>query len=125
MTSDNGPLPAGRGGEPISRRTAVFELAGIALVLAIPIAAALTTANPIPDPPSRRRLNFPLPVDLPAEQQQQGARKEQRRAGKKQRRAGKKQREERTQQRARDASQPASRDQVEQLSDTKRRASQP
>ena len=58
----------------------------IALVLAIPVGAMLATANPIPDPPSRKALNVAPPVK-PANRTatNEQAEKEKRRTDKKQR----------------------------------------
>jgi hypothetical protein len=115
MSSGNGPFGLGRGGDPVSRRTAVRELAGIALVLAIPVGAMLATASPIPDPPRRRALNVAPPVDLPTEQQPQ-----EQEAEDEKRRTDKKQREEKNR---REDRQPA--DEEEQPSDAEQRDSQP
>jgi hypothetical protein len=124
MSSGNGPFGLGRGGDPVSHRTAVRELAGIALVLAIPVGAMLATASPIPDPPRRRALNVAPPVDLPTEQQSQ-----EQEAENEKRRTDKKQREEKNrrddQQPARDESHAVSTDEEEQPSDVEQRDSQP
>lgn len=42
----------------IPRRTALLRLAGIAVVIAVPMGAALTTAQPIADAPSRKELDI-------------------------------------------------------------------
>src|SRR5215207_4980180 len=73
---------------PTSRRSALFETAGIALVLAVTIGAASITAKPIPNPPSRKTLNIMPPERIEAEEQQREAEKDRRRA---RRRAQKKQ----------------------------------
>ena len=117
------PVSSGTGSERVSRRTAVLELVGMGLVLAIPAGAALATANPIPDPPSRKALNFtPLP-DPVAKQQQRDEEKEDRRARKK-RRAEKKRREGKKR-RASGESRRASRDEKARPNDTEQRATQP
>ena len=121
MISGNRPF-FDRAGEPVSRRTAVFELAGMALVLAIPVGAMMATAKPIPDPPSRKALNFAPLANPVAEQQQRKAKKEKRRSDKKQR---KDKNRRGSQQRARDESQSGSRNKEEQPSDAEQRDSQP
>jgi hypothetical protein len=87
MSSGNGSFGIGRVADPVSRRTAARELAGIVLVVAILVGAMLTTAGPFPDPPRRRALNVAPPVDLPTEQQlqEQEAENEKRRTDKQQR----------------------------------------
>ena len=87
MSSSNGPIRLGDGRDPASRRTAVLELAGIALVLAIPVGAMLATVSPIPDPPRRRTLNVAPLDDVAGEQplKEQEAKSEKRRTDKKQR----------------------------------------
>ena len=115
MSRGDDPFGLGRRGDPVSRRTAVLELAGIALVLAIPVGAVLATGSPIPDPPRRRALNVAPQVDLPTEQQLQEQEAE---TGK--RRTDKKQREEKNR---REDQQPA--DEEEQTSDAEQRDSQP
>ena len=42
----------------IPRRTALLQLAGVAVVIAVPMGAALTTAQPIADAPSRKELDI-------------------------------------------------------------------
>jgi hypothetical protein len=81
MSRSEGPLQPGSRGDPVSRRTAVREFVGNAVVLAIPVGAVLVTANPIPDPPRRKMLNAASPVDLSTEQQE--VEKERRRSDKK------------------------------------------
>jgi hypothetical protein len=39
-----------------SRRAALLEIAGVALVLAVPAGAIFATALPIPNPPNRRQM---------------------------------------------------------------------
>jgi len=113
----NEPSSTDSGSERVSRRTAVFELVGMGLVLAIPAGAALATANPIPNPPSRKMLNFtPLP-DPVAEQQQREAEKEDRRSPKKRREEEKR--------RTNGESQRGSRDEEARPSDMEQRATQP
>jgi type IV secretory pathway VirB10-like protein len=63
---------------PTSRRSALFETAGIALVLAVTIGAASITAKPIPNPPSRKTLNIFPPARIEAEEQQREAEKDRR-----------------------------------------------
>src|SRR5215204_5414241 len=65
---------------PTSRRSALFETAGIALVLAVTIGAASITAKPIPNPPSRKTLNIMPPARIEAEEQQREAEKDKRQA---------------------------------------------
>src|SRR5215211_3380844 len=65
---------------PTSRRSALFETAGIALVLAVTIGAASITAKPIPNPPSRKTLNIMPPERIEAEEQQREAEKDKRQA---------------------------------------------
>ena len=91
---------------PTSRRSALFETAGIALVLAVTIGAASITAKPIPNPPSRKTLNIMPPARIAAEEKQLEAEKEKRQAMRqaqkkqakddKSRRAGRKRRRTRT-----------------------------
>ena len=61
---------------PISRRSALFETAGIALVLAVTIGAASITAKPIPNPPSHKTLNIMPASRIEAEEQQLEAEKD-------------------------------------------------
>jgi hypothetical protein len=68
---------------PTSRRSALFETAGIALVLAVTIGAASITAKPIPNPPSRKTLNIFPPARIEAEEQQREAEKDRRQARRK------------------------------------------
>jgi len=68
---------------PTSRRSALFETAGIALVLAVTIGAASITAKPIPNPPSRKTLNIMPPERIEAEEQQREAEKDKRQARRK------------------------------------------
>src|SRR5215204_3362002 len=65
---------------PTSRRSALFDTAGIALVLAVTIGAASITAKPIPNPPSRKTLNIFPPARIEAEEQQREVEKDRRRA---------------------------------------------
>src|SRR5215212_1879283 len=65
---------------PTSRRSALFETAGIALVLAVTIGAASITAKPIPNPPSRKTLNIFPPARIEAEEQQREVERDRRRA---------------------------------------------
>src|SRR5215218_3595842 len=65
---------------PTSRRSTLFETAGIALVLAVTIGAASITAKPIPNPPSRKTLNIFPPARIEAEEQQREVEKDRRRA---------------------------------------------
>jgi hypothetical protein len=46
------------GSTAIPRRTALLQLASIAVVIAVPIGAALSTAQPIADAPSRKELDI-------------------------------------------------------------------
>ena len=83
MNVGDGSTVRSTGSTMISRRAAVREIVGIAAVLAIPVGAVLATANPIPDPPSRKALNFaPLPIPV-TEQQERPPEREKRRADKK------------------------------------------
>ncbi len=82
MSAADPASPPGSDGERVSRRAAVLELAGIAVVLAVPAGAVLTTANPIPNPPSRKTLNFAPPANPGTEQRERAAEKENRRADK-------------------------------------------
>src|SRR5215212_11103870 len=68
---------------PTSRRSALFETAGIALVLAVTIGAASITAKPIPNPPSRKTLNIFPPARIEAEEQQREVEKDRRQARRK------------------------------------------
>ena len=82
MSAAQDASPSSSDGERFSRRAAVLELVGIAAVLAIPAGAVLATANPIPNPPNRKILNF-APLAIPgAEQRERTAEKENRRATK-------------------------------------------
>src|SRR5215204_3352993 len=65
---------------PTSRRSALFETAGIALVLAVTIGAASITAKPIPNPPTHKTLNIMPPARIEAEEQQREAEKDRRQA---------------------------------------------
>ena len=56
--------------DPKSRRTALTEMLGIMVVLAIPIGAAGVTARPIPNSPNRNVLNILPPQRLEIEQEQ-------------------------------------------------------
>ena len=110
--ANESPSPSSTGAPlAVSRRTAMLELAGMVGVFAVPVGAALNTANPIPNPPSRKTLNFtPLP-DPVAEQQERKGDKETRREDKKQR--------------AGDDTRRSSRDEQQPPSATEQRASQP
>jgi hypothetical protein len=54
---------------PITRRTALLEFASIGLVLGVPIAAAVSTAQPIADPPNRKTLDLAPAARVEAEEQ--------------------------------------------------------
>ena len=82
MNNDRISLPDLRTA-PTSRRSVLFETAGIALVLAVTIGAASITAKPIPNPPSRKTLNIFPPARIEAEEQQREAEKDKRQARRK------------------------------------------
>src|SRR5829696_1770132 len=98
---------------PTSRRSALFETAGIALVLAVTIGAASITAKPIPNPPTHKTLNIMPPARIEAEEQQREAEKDRRqamrKAQKKQTKDGKSRRAGRERRRTRTAEQRDSR----------------
>ena len=71
---------AARGPLAVSRRVVALELAGIAIVLAVPVGAVIKTANPIPNPPSRKTLQIMPPERMESEEQQRAAEQEKRRA---------------------------------------------
>jgi hypothetical protein len=50
----NAPEEPGR--EFHARRDVLLEIAGVALVLAVPAGAIFATAQPIPNPPNRRQM---------------------------------------------------------------------
>jgi hypothetical protein len=85
MNDVTGATAPDRGGERVSRRAAVLELAGIAAVLAVPAGVVLATAKPIPNAPNRKVLNFaPLANQIDV-QRERAAEKETQRANKKKR----------------------------------------
>jgi hypothetical protein len=85
MIDADDPTAATSVGAPVavSRRKVLREWTAVAAVLAIPICAMIATASPIPNPPSRKALNFAPLVNPVAEQQERETEKETRRAKKK------------------------------------------
>ena len=57
------------GDTAIPRRTALLQLASIAVVIAVPFGAALSTARPIADAPSRKELDIGPPARTAVEEQ--------------------------------------------------------
>jgi hypothetical protein len=104
------PSASTTAGDQITRRAAMFELGGIAVVFAVVIGAVVTTAKPIPNPPRRKTLDSMMPGNPSTEEQLPEIEQEERRAGRK--RSDRKSRHDRV-----DEEQPAS--------TTEQRASQP
>ncbi len=61
--------PVATGAITIPRRTALLQLASIAVVIAVPVGAALSTARPIADAPSRKELDIVPPARTAIEEQ--------------------------------------------------------
>lgn len=80
-----GALTARLAARPTTRRAAVSEALGVAAVLAIPVVVAVSTAEPVPNPPSRETLNVISPQRLEVIQQRREAAKERRNAARRQR----------------------------------------
>ena len=76
-----------------TRRGLLLELAGVALVLAVPAGALFATAQPIPNPPNRRLLDIEPEERTEVEKVQHELVRERRREDKKQDGAGRSKRE--------------------------------
>jgi hypothetical protein len=71
----------------------MLEIAGVALVLAVPAGAVFATAQPIPDPPNRRQLAIEPEQRTEVEQSQHELVRDRRRKTKKQDEGGKSKRD--------------------------------
>ena len=67
-SAPNTGIAASANQTPITRRTALLEFASIGLVLGVPIAAAVSTAQPIADPPNRKTLDLAPAARVEAEE---------------------------------------------------------
>ena len=70
--------------DPKSRRTALTEMLGIMVVLAIPIGTAAVTARPIPNPPNRKVMNILPPQRQEIELEQRKEKRRRKKAAEKQ-----------------------------------------
>ena len=73
-----------------SRRGLLLEIAGVALVLAVPAGAIFATAQPIPNPPNRRQMAIEPEERTEVEQTQHELVRDRRREDKQQDAGGKK-----------------------------------
>jgi hypothetical protein len=67
-----------------SRRALLLEVAGVALIIAVPVATVYVTAQPIPNPPNRRVMNIEPAERRVVEETQNDLQRERRKATKKQ-----------------------------------------